>query len=423
MEEISPIENDIPKSLLVQYQEVRAGERFVLKVGGEIFLPENEKKLHRLAEVLAFLYRNRVNVVLVHGAGPQISKSLSDGDRTGGRITPPEKISEIRSIVMEISEKIRSKIKEVGIAEDPDILRHHFLTSSQRSSDNVTADINDLPDDLARFCGKHRVVITGHIGFDEETKSATNINADAVAEKVALKIGAQKLFFIGNTNGVLAEDGETTVPFINSRDLIPEKYEGGMGIKMEKAKRVAEAGVSVHLVSWAHLADIVRESFLPGGQPDRCTMVAKEEGRDKFKELKPARLFVEQLHKLLAHTPKILPKKVDEIVENAKNWILLVQDRVIKGACEIREHKEGDFWELGAFAVPELFRDQAIGQKVLGEFERRRKEAEVKNAFVVVDQENEKGLCFFRKIPGVEEKPFPEWFKRDQEGRVYLEWK
>lgn len=57
---------EIPESLIAQYVEVRDGETFVIKFGGELF--EKEEKLDRFIQSIIFLVKHKINVILVHGS-------------------------------------------------------------------------------------------------------------------------------------------------------------------------------------------------------------------------------------------------------------------------------------------------------------------------------------------------------------------
>lgn len=409
--------NEIPEALIAQYMKVRDGETFVIKFGGELF--EDEEKLNKFIQSVKFLVQHHVKVVLVHGSGPQTSKIVGNNKRDGQRITPPEKMTEIQSVCTELSKRIASLLAKY----EPVILPPKLLQSEQRGFDNATADITGLDPALQKLAQESSLLIASNIGVDNKTSEFTNINADNVAGAIALELEAAKLFFIGKTNGVLEKDKKTTIPEIHPDSIDPQSYEDGMSPKMGIAKEVAQANIPVHLVSWDYPGDVVRESFVPTGIPERATMISKVENPEEWVTLTEDNpLQIEQLKILLDLLKPFIEERTEEyILQNLENFITLWQNSIIKCACEIKKHSD-EIHELGAFAVPCFLENNGLGKEIFEQFEIRRKEDGVPKGCAIIKAENKKAFDFFCKK--AKQKPFPSWFpeERETKERIYFEW-
>ncbi len=324
---------------------------------------------------------------------------------------------EIQAVCAKLSEKVALILAEYT----PVIISPKRFKSDQRDTNNSTADITDIDPLLQKDTN---ILIAGNIGIDNKTGKYTNINADNIAGTIALSVdNVSKVFFIGKTNGILADDKITTIPEIEPESIDSQKYKDGMCPKIEIAKTIAQAGIPVHLVSWNYPGDIVRDSFIPTGIPERATMISKLKNPEEFVTLKKDNLLLTQLQTLLSLNPLILPRTKDELLQNIENWIILLQDRVIKGTCEIKKHaSNSEIYELGAFAVPCFLHNKGLGKKIFEQFELKRKEEGILKGCAIIKSENKKAFSFFSK--NGKQKPFPSWFpkERKKEERIYFEW-
>ncbi|MDH3324587.1 MAG: hypothetical protein OEL89_03040, partial [Candidatus Peregrinibacteria bacterium] len=345
---------NIPEELIQQYALVRKDETFVIKVGGEIF--EKKEKLDHLIQAIQFLVKNHVKVILVHGAGPQVSSILNEVDRSGKRITPPKKIPEIDEVCLSLSETIGKTFPK------SEIISPIHIQSPKKAANNSTANISSLAPAIQKLIDTNRFLIAGHIGIDPETGENTNINADEVAAEIAKKIKADKLFYLTATNGVLNEKNQT-IPELHPDEIDIEdpNFKGGMKPKIARMKDVASTGIHVHACSWKRPSDIVYESFVPEGTPETVTEISLEQVKDKWKTLEKSSPFIKQLLVLIELNPNLLPRKEKDIVDNLENWHLLIKDRVIKGSFEIKKHD--NIWEFGGLNVPEYLQKNNIGTK------------------------------------------------------------
>ncbi len=115
--------------------------------------------------------------------------------------------------------------------------------------------------------GQGYVPVISPIGIGEDGQSY-NINADAVAAKVAAAIGAQKLIYLSDVAGVL-KAGEL-IPELNAADLQAllddGTIQGGMKAKVLSILEALKSGVtSVHLIDGRVPHSIIGELFTDRG--------------------------------------------------------------------------------------------------------------------------------------------------------------
>ncbi len=408
---------DQPPEILLQYAKVREGELFTIKTSGGLF--EKEKELSGIIQAVKFLVKHNINIYWCHGAGVGISTLLNDFDRTGNRITPPEKMSEIVKLDTELTQQILDQLpdaKKVPYTE--------FL-SKKVSPHNATAKFHSITEKGLEIFKTHPLIISDHLGIDIETGEPTNINADEKSSKGSSFVNATKIFFVGNTNGVLDYETKKTIPDINPHDINPNNYKAGMGIKMKYAKEAALNGIDVHLVSDEHPEDIISDSLSPMGIPERVTKVSLNETQETWLNSEEINeTLINQLITLIKYDSNLLPRTKEEILKNIKNWHLLIEDRVIKGAFEIKKYKDKNIWEMGGLIKPEFMKGNNIGKKLFSKFEELRTQTKNQQAFALVKSNNHKGIAFFRKNNAIITAP-PKWLlkKRDTKERIYFEWK
>ncbi|MCB2015180.1 MAG: acetylglutamate kinase [Sphingobium sp.] len=253
------------------YMQRYAGKTFVVKYGGHAM--GDPEAARDFAEDVVLMKAVGINVVVVHGGGPQIGAMLKrlgvESQFVGGlRVTDAE-TAQIAEMVLagSINKEIVGWISQaggraVGISgkdgglvlcekvggtreADPNsgIERHVDLgfvgdpkTVDRRILDSLTKD------------GIIPVVAPVGIGADGHTY---NINADTMAGAIASALGATRFFLLTDVPGVLDKQGELMT------DLAPAKIRelqqdgtisGGMIPKLETCVHAVEGGVDAAVI-------------------------------------------------------------------------------------------------------------------------------------------------------------------------------
>ncbi len=261
----------------------------VVKISGKV-VGESEI-LDNVLSQLVFLARNGVQSVLIHGAGPQLSSRLGEKilDSRGERVTPPNKIIDVRgvaaTITLEILKRLAAMNQTEKLLEAASTIGPLGFRGKIRDKDaNVSGDILNIDDyvtdKLTSLAQRddvfRRLLVMGHVG--QEDGALTNINADNVAGKMATEIGAAKLLILGSSNGILDPNGDTVgevtpdgVEALIDSGVITE----GMIPKARMAEEVAKNGTSVHIMPQSKdYGDLIlRELLNKAGCPKRSTLL------------------------------------------------------------------------------------------------------------------------------------------------------
>jgi acetylglutamate kinase len=190
--------------------------------------------------------------VVVHGGGPQIGELMErlgkkPEFRDGLRVTDAETLDIARMVLVgKVNRDIVSAINvhgplAVGVSgEDAGLIQ-----AAQRDPElGFVGDISEVkPELLVRLLAQDLVPIVATIGSDE-TGQAYNINADTVAAAIAVALGAQKLVFLTDVEGIRADakDPASLLSHLSALDLAALIEKGAVGAGMiPKAQAALDA--------------------------------------------------------------------------------------------------------------------------------------------------------------------------------------
>jgi len=234
--------------------------RILIKIGGRAF--ENEGGFRALAE--AIKANKTAEVIIVHGGGAEISRSLKDAGRKtefidGIRIT---RAADIKIVEAVLSGTVNQRISAWLEANGVPCLRMSGKTEELFIVEPLTRNGRDLgfvgqikqinPAAVERAIQSDKVPVISPISADENGDSF-NVNADTAAAALAAAAGCTDLVFVTDVPGVLV-DGRTQASLAvkEAQNLIADGIiEGGMVAKMESAFAALEKKVArVHIIQW-----------------------------------------------------------------------------------------------------------------------------------------------------------------------------
>ncbi len=278
------------KSDLFQVQR-RRNTIFVIKMGGELL--DDPSVLDRLAGDIRGLCQLQVDVVVVHGGGPQLSRwsdrcKIERRQVAGRRVTDDETL-ELSKMVLGglVSTNIIAAFRRCGVPSiglsgvagnlvlarrrPPQRLRD-VRTGEERVVDfqNV-GDIESVDTTCLRLCIERGLVaVVAPLASDAEGR-VLNVNADTVAAAIAVALDARKLILLSNVDGVFADraDRSSLLPVLSikrARELIASgRAGGGMAPKLEAAVQAVKGGVgSVHIANGLRPGALVGEALETG---------------------------------------------------------------------------------------------------------------------------------------------------------------
>ncbi len=188
-------------------------------------------------------------VVIVHGAGPQITagmelRGISPTFVAGRRVTTSEVLEVVREGLTAVNEEVCRVIGDdaVGLFGDEIGLRAHHV----RELGLVGEPVPSAPRAIVEALAAGRVPVVAPLAA-----GPLNVNADEAAAVLAVGLGAERILFVTDVPGVLL-DGElaSVLPADEAEAGVAEgRCEGGIVPKLMAAVQAARGGVRASIGS------------------------------------------------------------------------------------------------------------------------------------------------------------------------------
>jgi acetylglutamate kinase len=264
---------------------------FVVKLGGEVL--KDEHALDGVAGQVSLLHSLGIRVVVVHGGGPQasaLSRRLgAEPVIVAGRRVTDDAALDVAKMVYAgtlntaVLASLRAhQVQGVGLSGvDADLItarKRPPVTVVDDQGRSVTVDyghVGDIervdPRVLTTLMESRFVPVVASLAGDEEGR-VYNVNADTVAEAIAIALRAQKLIYLTSVPGVLRDpsDPASLVAFADPDDLASlmasGALSGGMRPKVEACLRAATGGVErTHIIDGRAPDSLLLEVFTGAG--------------------------------------------------------------------------------------------------------------------------------------------------------------
>jgi acetylglutamate kinase len=211
----------------------------VLKVGGA--------STAGVAESVARLRGEGHAVVVVHGAGPQISEEMARRGLEvrfvgGRRVTTPEALEVVRESFAAVSEAVCAAIgaDAVGLAGD----EIGLLAEPVPELGLVGTALPSAPAAVISALAAGLVPVVSPLA-----RGPLNVNADEAAAGLAIGLGARRLFFLTDVAGVF-HDGWLlrSIRAGRAEELVGAgEFDGGIVPKLLAAARAAKHGLAAEI--------------------------------------------------------------------------------------------------------------------------------------------------------------------------------
>ena len=244
------------------------GRTIVVKYGGNAMIDENLKQCFARDVVLLKLVG--MNVVVVHGGGPQIESLLARVGKKGHfiqgmRVTDAETMEIVEMVLGgQVNKDVVNLINQAGgkavglTGKDGSFIRAKKLLLENQDNLGDLIDVGQVgditqidPSLIGHLESGGFIPVVAPIGVGKGGETY-NINADVVAGKIAEILKAEKLVLLTNTPGVLDQSGQLITGMTPNEivDMVADgTLSGGMLPKISSALDAARNGVkSVHIV-------------------------------------------------------------------------------------------------------------------------------------------------------------------------------
>ena len=252
----------------------------VVKYGGSAMVDEQLKK--SVISDVTLLKLVGFKPIIVHGGGKEISKWVGKGGKeaqfiNGLRVTDEETMEIAEMVLGRVNKSLVSMVEELGVkavgisGKDGGLLKVKKKYADGKDIGYV-GEITDVdPKILYDLMEKDFLPIICPVGLDDEFNTY-NINADDAACAIARAVGANKLAFLTDIEGLYRdfEDKSSLISEITvkeAKELIAGgTIGGGMLPKLSNCIDAIEAGVSrVHIIDGRIPHSILMEIFSDRG--------------------------------------------------------------------------------------------------------------------------------------------------------------
>ncbi len=254
----------------------------VIKYGGNAMINEDLKRT--VMEDITLLKYVGMNPVIVHGGGPDISEALKTYNIeskfvSGLRVTDEDTIRIAQMVLVgKTNKEVVSNINlnggnAIGLCGiDGRVIECEPLTKDSEGNDidvGFVGNITKVNAGIIKSLSEDEYIpVIAPIGTDSKGQSY-NINADTVASAVATAMGAEKLIFLTDVEGVKDADGNIIfeITTADADKLIHDgTISGGMIPKVRACAKAVEDGVNrVHIIDGRILHSIILEIFTNTG--------------------------------------------------------------------------------------------------------------------------------------------------------------
>jgi len=275
----------------LRYVRAYRDQVFVVKLGGEVLA--DPRAVDGIAAQVSLLSSLGIQLVVVHGGGPQataLSRRMGAEPRivAGRRVTDDDALAVAKMVYagqlnVDLLASLRAhEAQGVGLSGvDADLITAHRRPPVKVVDDDGTTQtvdyghVGDLdrvdPRVLRTLLDARFVPVVASLAGDGDG-NVFNVNADTVAESLAVALRAQKLIFLTGAPGVLRdrEDPSSLIAFADPDDLAgllaSGAVAGGMRPKVEACIRAATGGVErTHIIDGRVADALLLEVFTGAG--------------------------------------------------------------------------------------------------------------------------------------------------------------
>jgi acetylglutamate kinase len=189
------------------------------------------------------------DVVVVHGAGPQITtemerRGIAPSFVDGRRVTTPEVLEVVAGSLAVVNAAVCAAIgpRAVGLRGDEIGLRARRLAALGLVGDPEPS----APDAVLEALAAGRIPVVTPLA-----EGPLNVNADEAAAALAVGLGAERILFVSDVPGVLLDGAVASVLPADEAEagIDAGRFEGGIVPKLMAAVRAARGGVRASIGS------------------------------------------------------------------------------------------------------------------------------------------------------------------------------
>jgi len=254
------------------------GKTVVIKYGGAA-MTNTELRADVMSDIILMKIIG-INPIIVHGGGKDITNlcnqlGLPVEFKNGIRVTPPEVMDVTKMVLIgKVNQELVAQMNEHGhIAVGLSGADGHTVKATQADGEmGQVGRVSKIDTTLLRdLISSDYIPVIASVAVGEDGKSY-NVNADLVAGEIAASIGAHKVIFLTDVDGLYRDFEDkgsliTRMKLSEAEELLASgELSSGMLPKMEACTTALAAGVSrAHILNGTIPHSLILEIFTDDG--------------------------------------------------------------------------------------------------------------------------------------------------------------
>lgn len=370
---------------------------FVITFGGEML---TDAQFSTLVKDLALLNSLGVRLVLVHGARPQIEKSLKARNAeiryvNGLRVTNDEALLCVKEAAGQVRVDIEAQLS-MGVANAPSenarirVISGNFVTAQPLGvRDGVdychTGEVRKIDvEAIHNQLDENAIVLLSPIGYSP-TGESFNLSAEDVATAAAIQLGADKLIQLIDARGI-TDNRKRLI-----RELTQQEAEGllhGKNKLSEAQQHSLRSAITacqnnvprVHIIDRHIDGGLLLELFTRDGCGTLLTT-------NQFEETRAATIDdiggLLELIKPLEEEGILVHRSREKLEMEIEYFTVMERDGMIVGCAALYPFLDEHVAELACLAIHPGYRDHGRGDTLLQFIERKSKQLGIEKIFVL----------------------------------------
>ena len=377
------------------------GQTFVIAFDGDVI---DEGNFTDLTHDINLLVSIGVKVVLVHGARPQIERSLKSKKLKSNvsnhqiRVTDEDTLLCVKEangrLRLEIEALLSMGLPNTPLAGSPiRVTSGNFVIAQPKGILNgvdmlYSGDVRKVRHEaIIQRLEDGELVLLSPLGYSA-TGEIFNLTHEDVASEVAIAIKANKLIYLCDQAGINDKHGNLLQELTVSEIKLTEKKKGKSKIPSQVQDRIfqgliraSEGGVDrLHIIDRKINGGILLELFTHEGIGTMISQDSLESIRTATQDDIVGILnLIEPLEK-----EGVLVKRPRETLETEiQKFIIIEHDGLTIGCVALNPFQEEKAGELACLAVHPDFQNTGVGERLLKAIETNCKKQKLKNVFVL----------------------------------------
>ncbi|MBU2898519.1 amino-acid N-acetyltransferase [Vibrio hepatarius] len=382
------------------YVNAHRGKTMVIMLGGEVVADEN---FSNIINDIALLHSLGVNIVVVHGARPQINQLLEQANHKspyykGIRVTDQQTLNVVMQAAGQLQLAITAQLS-MSLSNTPmagtqlNVVSGNFVTAQPLGIDDGidyyhSGRIRRIDTQgINRALDQGSIVLLGPI-VGSVTGESFNLLSEEVATQVAIKLNADKLICFCSEQGVIDCEGRAVAELF-PRDAeqfllkLEQEDQNSSGTTrfLKAATTACNSGVPrSHLISYKVDGALIQELFSIDGIGTQISKASTEQVRQAH--IDDIGGILDLIHPL-EQQGVLVRRSREQLEQEIHQFTIIEKDGLIIGCAALYPYADEKMAEMACVAIHPEYREGNRGVLLLKHIKLQSKAQGIKHIFVL----------------------------------------